>query len=136
MTDRLFVDSNIWVYLFTHDSIKGSKAERYILDKALNNNFVISYQVVNEVSSVLKRKKYSEAEIRDVINHLCAICIVQDYSKDIALHASRLRDEGYFSFWDSLIVASAIAAQCSVLVSEDMQNGQQIENLTIKNIFA
>jgi predicted nucleic acid-binding protein len=126
MTDRIFVDSNIWVYLFTHDSSKGAKSERFIQDNALNNNFVISYQVINEVSNVLKRKNYSESEIRDAINHLCAICVVQDYSKDIALHASHLREESGFSFWDSHIVASEITAQCSLLVSEDMQNGQLV----------
>ena len=41
-----------------------------------------------------------------------------------------------FSFYDSLIVASALEAGCVRLYSEDMQHGQRVEQLTIVNPFA
>ena len=41
-----------------------------------------------------------------------------------------------FSFYDSLIVAAALEAGCATLYSEDMQHGQQIQGLTIRNPFA
>ena len=40
-----------------------------------------------------------------------------------------------FSFWDSLILASAETAGAEVLYSEDMQHGQQVAGLTILNPF-
>ena len=41
-----------------------------------------------------------------------------------------------FSFYDALIIASALAAGCTRLYSEDLQHGQQIEGLTITNPFS
>jgi predicted nucleic acid-binding protein len=124
MTDRIFIDSNVWLYAFTHeDDKKGRIVERFISNNGPVNAFVVSYQVINEVCNVLKRKSYLESEIRDTINYLSEICIIQGFSKELALHASKLREESGFSFWDSHIVASAIAAQCNVLASEDMHDG-------------
>ena len=100
------------------------------------NMFVISYQVINEVTNVLIKKKFSEQNIRDLVALLTKICIVQDYSKNIVLLASNLREKHFFSFWDSHIVASAITAKCTLLASEDMNDGFTIDGTTIKNIFA
>jgi predicted nucleic acid-binding protein len=55
---------------------------------------------------------------------------------DLECHrtASRLRSTHQFSFWDSLIVAAALEADCPLLYSEDMQHGQMIDQkLTILN---
>ncbi len=40
-----------------------------------------------------------------------------------------------FHFFDSLIVAAALRAKCSILYTEDLQHGQKIEGLTIRNPF-
>jgi predicted nucleic acid-binding protein len=135
MNPRVFVDSNIWVYLFADDDNKKQEAAEAFVCNSMKQIFIISYQVINEVTNVLKRKGFSEAELRSVIERISKICIIQDYSKAIALHASMLREESGFSFWDSHIVASALAAQCNILVSEDMQDGQKIGNMAIKDIF-
>ena len=63
------------------------------------------------------------------------ICTIQDFSKDIIMSASSLREKYSLSFWDSIIVASAIISNCNILASEDMQTGLKINNTTIKNIF-
>jgi predicted nucleic acid-binding protein len=54
---------------------------------------------------------------------------------DIVHHASSLRESYSFSYWDSLIIAAALNADCVVVYSEDMQNGLHIDNLTIINPF-
>ena len=42
-----------------------------------------------------------------------------------------------FYYWDSLIVASALENNCSILYTEDMQDGQVIEeSLKIVNPFS
>ena len=82
------------------------------------------------------KKKFSESDIRVLVMLLSRICIIQDYSKDIVLLASSLREKHSFSFWDSHIVASAITAKCTLLSSEDMHDGFAVDGMTIKNIFA
>ena len=52
------------------------------------------------------------------------------YEQALALNA-RYR----YSFYDSLIIAAALEAGCQRLLSEDMQHGQQIEQLRIVNPF-
>ena len=49
--------------------------------------------------------------------------------------ACDIRDEYNISYYDSLILSSAINLKCSILYSEDMQHNQKIENLTIVNPF-
>jgi predicted nucleic acid-binding protein len=63
------------------------------------------------------------------------ICTVQNFSKEMILSASDLRARYSFSFWDSMIVASAVLSQCNILASEDMQNNMVVKNVNIKNIF-
>ena len=136
MTDNIFVDSNLWVYLFTDDDDTKSKAvKKYITKCAENNRLVISYQIVNEVCSVLKKKNYSEFDIRRVAGDMMGLCDVCDYSGEIVFKASDLRARYSFAYWDSHVVASALTSQCGVLASEDMQDGLKIDSLTIMNVL-
>jgi predicted nucleic acid-binding protein len=136
MTDKVFVDSNVWIYLFAaDDGAKSRIVNEYISQSTRVNRLVISYQVVNEVCCVLKKKKYTESEIRRVADDILESCEVHGYSRDIIFLASDLREKYSFSFWDSHIVASALAAQCGILASEDMSDGLRIDNLIIKNVL-
>ncbi|MCL2163076.1 MAG: PIN domain-containing protein [Oscillospiraceae bacterium] len=133
MTDRIFVDSNLWVYLFTQDGdVKSKVVKEYITKSSEGSCLVISYQVVNEVCHVLKKKNYTEPEIRDIADDMMGLCEVCGYSGDIIYHASELREKYSFSFWDSHIAASALRSQCSVLASEDMQDGLKIDSMVIR----
>ena len=92
--------------------------------------------MLNEVAAVLKiKKKLSEEKIRFVIETMFDLCVVQNFTKNVLMNASALRDEHDLSYWDSLIVATAVEAKCSKLLSEDMQHGQAISGLIIHNIF-
>jgi len=135
MNNKIFIDSNIWVYLFTEASDpKGIAARSYLEEVRLTSQLVISFQVVNEVTNVLKRKGSSEQTLRRVIADLSSGCEIVGFSPELALKASELREKYAFSFWDSQIVTAALLSGASVLASEDMQDGQKIEGLTIKNI--
>jgi predicted nucleic acid-binding protein len=76
--------------------------------------------------------KTPEADIRFVIEKISGTCIIQDFSIDILLSASVFREKYSLSFWDSILVASASAAKCNILISEDMQDGQKINEVMIK----
>jgi predicted nucleic acid-binding protein len=137
MTNRFFIDSNIWVYALSgQNEDRGQKARAFINGAILDSRPVISYQVVNETMRVLKKLGKSEVDIRQFLDSLFDTCEVVGFTKEVALLASEFRETMSFSYWDSQIVASAYLANCSVLVSEDMQDGSLIRgSLTISNIF-
>jgi predicted nucleic acid-binding protein len=137
MTDKIFIDSNIWIYLFSDgNNGKAQIVEKFIADNTVKTVFVTSCQVVNEVCNVLKRHGLAETKIRIVIENITSICLMQDLSKEVCLLASTLRERYLFSFWDSIIVSAAKTAGCNLLVSEDMHDGLIIDRLMIKNIFS
>ncbi|MDR1147049.1 MAG: PIN domain-containing protein [Spirochaetaceae bacterium] len=137
MTDKIFVDTNVWVYLYLHDDEEKYKiAEEYLLRNNQNAVFIITWQIINEVSNTLSRYKYTESEIRKYIEQLFKVCTIQGFTKELVLTASFLREKYSFSFWDSIVVGSALFSECNILISEDMQNGLKVEEkLIIKNIF-
>ena len=136
MIDKIFIDSNVGCYLFIQDEDeKYQVSERFISNTTNNALFVITYQVINEVTNRLIKKQFSELKIRENIQYMYRICTIQNFSKDIIFSASTLRENYSLSFWDSIIVASAIVANCDILASEDMQDGLRIHNTIIKNIY-
>ena len=135
MTDKVFIDSNIWLYLFLHDeSNKFMIAEKFIFGN-MDNSIFVSFQVINEVTNKLVRNNFHESIVRENIEYMYRICTIRNLSKEIILSASSLRERHSFSFWDSMIIASALNSGCSILASEDMHNGLKIGSMTIKNIF-
>jgi len=137
MPDKIFVDSNIWIYAFAKaGSTKCQIARQYLEDNALTNTLVVSCQVLNEVGNVLKKQALPEIELRVAIERIANLCEVTDYSLQHLLTASHLREKYPLSYWDSQIVVSALLADCTILVSEDMQSGLAIQNLTMVNIMA
>jgi len=136
MRSRVFIDSNVWLYLFLQDDDEKYKTAEKFLANNVHLTFVISYQVINEVSNVLLRNGYTEAEIRKCIDYVFKVCTLQEFTKEILFAASLLRETYSFSFWDSIIVGSALFSNCDSLISEDMQNGLLVnEKLLIQNIF-
>jgi predicted nucleic acid-binding protein len=136
-----FIDTNIWLYrLFNDLRIEATERERKrtiaisITEKA---NPIISTQVINEVSSnLLKKAKFDEERIKSVIQSLYNRCQVVEFNLTILEAASNLRTQYHLSFWDSLIVASALSAGASILYSEDMQDSLIVANqLTLINPF-
>jgi len=85
---------------------------------------MLSVQVVNEVCvNLIKKAEFSEDQIAKLIQSFYEKYPVIEMDEDILLTASQLRQEYGFSYWDSLIVACALAADAETLYSEDMQDG-------------
>jgi predicted nucleic acid-binding protein len=128
--NRIFIDTNIWIYFFTEENdIKCKISKEFITENMVKSSLIVSYQVINEMSKILKiKKKFSEQRVCYTIEYLAKFCKVQNYSTQAALLASQFRQNYSFSFWDSHIAASAVMARCDYLISEDMQNGFTINN--------
>lgn len=129
-----FIDSNIWLYAFIRDLEQPQKSE--IAKKIVSaTNIVISTQVINEVSvNLIKKANFSESMIQEVIQDFYFSYQVISIDSTIQMSASKLRQNHRFSYWDSLIVASALKAQAEIIYSEDMQHGLVVDKtLTIIN---
>jgi len=137
MKDKIFIDSNIFLYAFNSDgSKKQQTASNIILQE--NANSFMSVQVINEVSNnMLKKLDFTNSEIREFIEDSYKRFFVINFSKDIFHKASEIRDNYKISYYDSLIVASALSVGCTILYSEDMQNRLIVDNqVTIINPFS
>ena len=126
---RPFLDTNLLVYAQTSDP-RSAAARQAILAGG-----VISVQVLNEFVAVLRRKFKRDwdeiaeavADVRTTLDPVRPISIeTHETAVDLA------RQHG-FSFYDSLILASALEAKCDTLLTEDLQAGQSVQGLTIVN---
>lgn len=131
--NAFFFDTNVLLYLLSEDVAKADRAEDLLADGG-----VISVQVLNEFAAVASRKLgLTWPEIREVVGTAQSLCRVEPLT--IATHERGLAiAERYgFAVYDSLIVASALLAGCSVLWTEDLQDGQRLDDqLTVNNPFA
>lgn len=136
---RCFIDSNVWLYAATQ-SQDNPPDPRHETARQLITQVqpYLSVQVINEVTINLLRKfNFGEAEIRSLVGSFYKNYTVFALDADTFIQASMLREAYQLSFWDSLIVSSALQHQCALLYSEDMQNGLVVENrLQICNPFA
>ncbi|MDD4916021.1 MAG: PIN domain-containing protein [Methylococcales bacterium] len=81
---------------------------------------------INEFASVASRKLgMSYAEIREYLVTLRAICDVRPLTVETHLLGLDMAERYGFSFYDSVIVSSALLSDCTTLYSEDMQHGQK-----------
>jgi len=107
----------------------------------VNSNFnqiVISTQVLNELFNVLaiKLKLKTKEETREIIKDLISSFELAFLSGNLIIKAIDLSIKYQFRFYDSLMISIALQQQCNIFYSEDLQNGQVIENkLTIINPF-
>ncbi|KIZ41450.1 MULTISPECIES: PIN domain-containing protein [Rhodopseudomonas] len=126
-----FFDTNILIYA----QQIGDKADRARALFATGGK--LSVQVLNEFTAVSRRKHGKDwHEIGDAIADVLALLDPpQALTLDIHTAARSLAEHHSLSFYDALIVASAIEAGCDTLYSEDMQHGRAIGGLTIRNPF-
>jgi predicted nucleic acid-binding protein len=136
---KSFIDSNIWIYALLESKKEEEKRHKiisFLEELKTKSRILISVQVLNEFHWVLKRKyNIDEVNIREkVSNGILKIVSVVPLDLKNYKTASYIRDNYNFSYWDSLIIASALEKNCDTLYSEDMQHSLVIENkLTIRN---
>lgn len=131
---KCFFDTNLLVYLYSTDP-KSLIVESVIQSHFDNIN--LSIQVLNELYSVLTRKNLKTQEdaqiiINDLIDSYTIYCLDEQCIK----RGISINIKHQFSYWDSLIIASALECGCATVYSEDLQHKQVIDGtLTILNPF-
>lgn len=138
MNDRVFLDTNVFVYLYDSDQPDKQARARALVERfGLSGEIVISTQVLQELYASVTRKfsrQLSEEQILLATRNLGKLPVVQ-VNVGMIFEAISLGRRFQFSFWDSLILQAALDSQCSLLVTEDLQHGQRIGDLMVENPF-
>src|SRR5262249_45275746 len=122
MNDKCFVDTNVAIYSLDTRSAKNPRATHL-----LNTHPVLSTQVVMEsVNVLIKKFRFSKHDAFEHAKFLIYNSTVVSVTSEIILTASEISERYNYSHWDSLIIAAALSADCDVLYSEDLKDGQNI----------
>lgn len=131
MPARVFVDTNCVVYLLSNDDPEKRQAVRESLRGVAP---VISTQVLNELCHVLLRKFHMPTEdVDEKVTKLVTQWECHTIDVPHIRKALQLQEQHSFSYWDALILASALDAQCQLLFTEDLQHGRKLGSLMIHN---
>lgn len=137
MSAKTFIDTNVLVY--AHDADAGRKhqvAKGIVRSLSQQRSGVLSMQVLQEFYVNVTRKTaspLSKSEARAIIEDFTHWCVVTSPS-DIR-QAFLIEDGAMISFWDALMVAAAVKAGATRIVTEDLNHGQTIAGIPIENPF-
>ncbi len=142
MRDKIFIDTNIFVYSFMknhknrEDQKKHELAKLFLSNMDYGSDVFISTQVCSEYYNALLKNKINEEQIQYSLKLLMKSAKVLQISETTILKTMEIKNRYKFSYWDSLIVSSALENGCLELYSEDMHDGLLIdERLMIINPF-
>ncbi len=139
MTATIFVDTNVLVY--RRDAGQGEKqalAEAWMEGLWADRNGRLSYQVLQEyyvtVTSKLRPGLDAESARNDVRSLLAWHPVAVDAG--VVEGAWVIQDRYGLSWWDSLVVAAAQVANCRFLLTEDLQDGQELGGVRVVSPFS
>jgi predicted nucleic acid-binding protein len=134
MKDRVFIDTNVLIYAYSDTEPEKKEKSLIILEK---EDVMISTQVINEFIWNMHNKFQIDIEtLKDLTDRLFNRFRISFIEKNTISRALDLVRQYKYSYWDCLIIASALINDCSSLYTEDMQHDQFIENkLRIVNPF-
>lgn len=135
---RSFFDTNVLLYMYDDDAPEKKATALEVFEREVEaGRAALSTQVLQEFYVNATRKlerplspERAEARVSDLSSLPLARVDVP-----LILAAIRCSQEFLFSFWDALIVESALSMGAERLLSEDLQHGQQIEDLRVENPF-
>ncbi|SRR6266568_2704329 len=140
MSDRFFLDTNIFAYVFDLGApLKARRSDALIRKGIGTGNGIVSYQVVQEFFNVAFKKflkpmsaKEAHAYFASVFRPLLGVM----FSPALLLRGLGIREKHAIPWYDALIVAAAIESGCKTLYTEDLQDGREIDGVKIQNPFS
>jgi predicted nucleic acid-binding protein len=140
MKGKIFLDTNIFVYSI--DSSAEQRQKRNVARKLVKNHIreesgVISIQVIQEFFQVATTKIRTPISVEDALEFMQYMTTLQIVTPDfdMVVAAARIHQKHSISFWDALILQAAKTANCFQVLSEDLQDGFRLDDLTVKNPF-
>ena len=115
MEDKVKIDNNLWVYLYAkHPLDKYLKVRNLVSDRF--EVILVSTQIIGELYHVLTRKKFrTQAEAKQIVLDIVANFPVVGIDTAKVVKAVEINSRYGYSYWDSLVVATALIADCSIL---------------------
>ena len=133
---KVFFDTNILVYTVDKKDVAKHEESRRLVKRISSDHLpVISTQVLQEFYSAITSKlRVDPIVAKNVLHNYRNIEIV---SADLGLIEQAVDISVLFqlSLWDSLILAAAEQANCSLILTEDLQDGQKIRGMKVVNPF-
>src|ERR1700683_2348377 len=139
MSVRAFLDTNIFVYAVDRADGKKRATADALIGRAIDRKTgVVSYQVVQEFLNIALKKfvvPFTAEQARLYIGAVFRPLFAVQPSMGLFSDALDIRSRHRLSWYDSLIVAAAAEAGCSVLYTEDLSHGAKINGVLIQNPF-
>jgi len=132
-----FFDTNVLVYFVDDDEPKKQEVARVLVQEYLvEGDGMLSVQVLREFYSASRKlsRPLSDQQAEEMVGYFATFSPLPEDAR-MVLGAVRRSREYMHSFWDALIVESALSAGANRLLTEDLQHGQEIEGLHIENPF-
>ena len=136
MSERVFVDTNVFVYADDAGAkTKRARAREVLSELIRDRRAVVSTQVMQEYyAAAIRKLRLPPDKARSRVERLSRLDTIV-VRPAIILAAIDLHRLHSLSFWDALVVKSASIAGCARLLSEDLANGQVIDGVKIENPF-
>ena len=137
MTGRLFVDTNILIYALDPLDPAKRKASADLLRVTVSSHtLTLSPQSLNECYRVLtERPRLMPVEAARSYLRTLAPWAIAPLDAGTTERAWAVQDEAKFGWWDSLMLAAALRAECRLFISEDLHDGTVIDGMRIANPF-
>jgi predicted nucleic acid-binding protein len=137
MTGSAFFDTNVLVYAEDHDEPdKRAIALKLLAEHIAADDIVLSAQVLNEFYVNVRRLKrpLDAARALSALEQLAAFPVVP-VTADLVVAAAAASEKYQISHWDALILETARAAGCAVVLSEDLNDEQDYGGVRVENPF-
>jgi predicted nucleic acid-binding protein len=132
MSVKVFFDTNVLLYAVAQGDPRGPQAE-----ELLAAGGVISVQILNEFVSVARRKILMPwSQVTEALEAFRVLCPAP-IPITIEIHdgARKIAEQHGYNIYDALVISAALEAGCATLYSEDLQDGQVIDGITVRNPF-
>jgi predicted nucleic acid-binding protein len=134
--DKIFIDTNVTVYTVDDSNPDKQEKAKKVINSIIENDIpVISTQVLQEFYNACTTKLHIEKSIAKNIVHDFRNMKVVQVDPDIIEQGIDISISSQISFWDGLIIASAEFANCTTIISEDLNDGQIVRGIKIINPF-
>ena len=136
MKGKIFVDSNVLIYLFSRtEPTKRELCQNLVSEYNSKNLLVWSTQVIQEFYSVMtKKNKVDPLKTKSMLKLFDNFELVVN-DRPIIERAIEIQVINQFSFWDSLVLSSALSSNCNFLLTEDLTKGQRVESVQLISPF-
>jgi predicted nucleic acid-binding protein len=132
MNANVFVDTCVLTYAFVEDDPRHLRALEILVAGG-----IISVQVLNELANICRKKlRMDWKETAGAVSSVRSFCFTTiSLTPEIHVSGMRIAQRYNFSVYDGMILAAALEAGCTTLLTEDLQHGQMIDGLRIVNPF-